>query len=363
MSAIREGSKLPGGVAALLRLRPGRRLGMTMLIALLAFLSLYPVSMLLYGSFHTTPPGAAGTFDLSGYRQVFTAETALVLVNTVGISLAKTVPSLALAVLLAWIIARTDTPAREALETLITLPFFIPPILTAMAWGMLGNPQVGAVNQAWRWITGAQAPLINIYSYGGVIWHMMQYSTPFLFLFIVEAFRAMDPSLEEASRMCGASQRQTLWRITLTLMLPALTTGFLLSFIRGLENFESPLFFGIMLGCPHDSIEQIWHAARLLEGKHIHPDVQLWIFTPRSIKAVADRSGYTRIIRDAGAWLMSDTCPAIGRVMPKGTKVVATDSAKQSHYLPAILGVEAWFGSLEDCVDAALTGRWNGGLT
>jgi len=119
----------------------------------------------------------------------------------------------------------------------------------------------------------------------------------------------------------------------------------------------------IMLGCPHDSIEQIWHAARLLEGKHIHPDVQLWIFTPRSIKAVADRSGYTRIIRDAGAWLMSDTCPAIGRVMPKGTKVVATDSAKQSHYLPAILGVEAWFGSLEDCVDAALTGRWNGGLT
>ncbi len=118
----------------------------------------------------------------------------------------------------------------------------------------------------------------------------------------------------------------------------------------------------IMLGCPHDSIEQIWRAARLLEGKHIHPDVQLWIFTPRSIKAIADRSGYTKIIRDAGAWLMSDTCPAIGRVMPKGTKVVATDSAKQSHYLPAILGVEAWFGSLEDCVDAALTGRWNGGL-
>ncbi len=41
--------------------------------------------------------------------------------------------------------ARTDTPIRGALEVLITLPFFIPPILTAMAWGMLGNPQWGCL--------------------------------------------------------------------------------------------------------------------------------------------------------------------------------------------------------------------------
>ena len=40
----------------------------------------------------------------------------------------------------------------------------------------------------------------------------------------------------------------------------------------------------------------------------------------------------------------------------------ATDSAKQAHYLPAILGIEAWFGTLEECVSAAVTGRWNGGL-
>jgi iron(III) transport system permease protein len=53
-----------------------------------------------------------------------------VLANTVGISLVKTVLALALAVLLAWIVARTDTPGRGVLEVLITLPFFIPPILT-----------------------------------------------------------------------------------------------------------------------------------------------------------------------------------------------------------------------------------------
>jgi iron(III) transport system permease protein len=238
--ALAAGARLPG----LLDGKLPRRLAIACLILLLAFLSLYPLSMLLYGSLHTTPPGIPGTFDLSGYRQVFTWPTAVVFANTVGISLIKTVIALALAVLFGWIIARTNTPARGALEVLITLPFFVPPILTAMAWGMLGNPQVGVVNLVWRWITGSADPLVNIYSYGGVIWHMLQYSTPFLFLFIVEAFRSMDPALEEASRMCGASQWRTFLKVTFALMMPAVVTAFLLSFIRGLENFESPLFFG-----------------------------------------------------------------------------------------------------------------------
>lgn len=230
--------------------------------AILAFLSVYPLAMLLYGSLHSTPPGVAGAFDLAGYREVFAVQNLVTLANTVGISLAKTIPSLALALLLAWILARTDTPYARTLETLVTLPFFIPPILTAMAWGMLGNPQVGLLNQLWQWATGAEAGPINVYSYGGVVWHMMQYSTPFLFLLIVDAFRAMDPSLEEAARMCGASRLRTFFTITLQLMLPALTGAAILSFIRGIENFESPLFFGSPAGIHvittdiYDSINQ-----------------------------------------------------------------------------------------------------------
>ena len=70
-------------------------------------------------------------------------------------------------------------------------------------------------------MTGSDDAPVNVYSYGGVVWHMMQYSTPFLFLFIVDAFRAMDPSLEESSRMCGASRWRTFRRVTFMLMLPA----------------------------------------------------------------------------------------------------------------------------------------------
>ena len=78
---------------------------------------------------------------------------------------------------------------------------------------------------------------------------------------------------------------------------------------------------------------------------------------------VADRSGYTGVIERAGGRLLGDSCPAMSRVAPEGTRVFATDSAKQAHYLPAILGIEAWFGTLEDCVDAAVTGQWHGRLT
>jgi enolase len=77
---------------------------------------------------------------------------------------------------------------------------------------------------------------------------------------------------------------------------------------------------------------------------------------------LATRNGYTKIIEDAGAHLMRDSCSAMSRAMPKGTRVAALDSAKHAHYLPAIMGVQAWFGTTADCIDAACTGRWNGSL-
>ena len=115
----------------------------------------------------------------------------------------------------------------------------------------------------------------------------------------------------------------------------------------------------VVLGCPHYSVEQLWELCRLLEGKRVHESTSLWVFTPRGLKSIADRNGYTKVITDAGGVLMTDTCPALGQVLPKGTKVVATDSAKQAHYLPAIMGVQAWLGSTEDCIDAAVSGRWD----
>lgn len=241
---------------------PVRSFWLGLLLLLLGFLTLYPMAMLLYGSLHSTPPGMAGTFNLDGYRALLSRESLVILANTVGISFLHSVFSMVLAILFAWIIARTDTPGRQTLEVLITLPFFIPPLVTAMAWAMLGNPRAGALNQLWKALTGAKQSPIDIYSYGGVIWHMMQYATPFLFLLIVDAMRAIDPSLEEASRMSGAGQWRTFRRVTLMMLAPILTGAFLLSFIRGIESFDSAWFLGMPAGIKvitttiYDSITQ-----------------------------------------------------------------------------------------------------------
>lgn len=125
-------------------------------------------------------------------------------------------------------------------------------------------------------------------------------------------------------------------------------------------NGRDPNVDYVMLGCPHASIEQFREVAGLLEGKTIK--THLWMFTSRAVKTAADLSGFTKTIEAAGGIVMTDTCSSIARAVPKGTKVAAVDSAKQVHYLPAMTGVQAWFGTTEDCIRAALTGRWTGEL-
>jgi hypothetical protein len=118
----------------------------------------------------------------------------------------------------------------------------------------------------------------------------------------------------------------------------------------------------VLLGCPHASVDQVRQVAAALEGRTLSASTELWIMVPRALREVADRSGYTAVIQRAGGRVLTDSCPAMSRTAPAGTRVFATDSAKQAHYLPAILGIEAWFGTTRECVDAAVTGRWNGDL-
>jgi predicted aconitase len=127
-------------------------------------------------------------------------------------------------------------------------------------------------------------------------------------------------------------------------------------------NAHDPNVDYVMLGCPHAALEQIEEACRLLAGRKISASCRLWIFTSRAVREQADRAGHTAVIRAAGGQILTDTCSAIGQALPPGTRVAALDSAKQAHYLPAIMGIEAWFGSTADCIRAALTGRWSGDL-
>jgi hypothetical protein len=117
----------------------------------------------------------------------------------------------------------------------------------------------------------------------------------------------------------------------------------------------------VFLGCPHYNINEIKKAAGLLSGKKC--TTNLWIMTnPLTYKA-ADLAGYKDIIEKAGGNLLSGSCPGLlmGK-MPPAT-VMATDSIKQDYYITGFRHPEKFqvrYGTTEDCIDAAITGKWRG---
>jgi iron(III) transport system permease protein len=205
--------------------------------------------MLFIGSIWGAPPGDPGQISLRSYIQAYSSpHTYQVLGNSIFISTAKTGLAVIWGVILAWLVTRTDVPFKGFIEIVMPIPFFIPGLFTAFAWIMLANPTTGFINQLAMNIFNLQSAPFNIYSYGGMIFVMAIGSTSFVYLLTFGAFRGLDPALEEIARTCGAGMRKTFIRITLPLVAPALLGAAILSFIRGIEAFESPVLLGTPVG-------------------------------------------------------------------------------------------------------------------
>lgn len=104
----------------------------------------------------------------------------------------------------------------------------------------------------------------------------------------------------------------------------------------------------ICVGCPHASLEEIKQVADLLEGREIKNMV--WVCTSISIKAAADRMGYTKTIENAGGKLVCDTCMVVAPVEQLEYKVVGVDSAKAANYVPNMCGLDVVYNELENLI-------------
>ncbi|MEM3364127.1 MAG: aconitase X catalytic domain-containing protein [Candidatus Micrarchaeia archaeon] len=121
-------------------------------------------------------------------------------------------------------------------------------------------------------------------------------------------------------------------------------------------NEEEDVVDFVAIGCPHASINEIRRIAELLKGRSVK--AEFWIATARQTKELADRAGYSKIIEDAGAKFACDTCMAVAPL--KGRfRVMAIDSAKGCYYARGSNGFKTRFGTLEQCVEAAVNGRWS----
>ena len=115
----------------------------------------------------------------------------------------------------------------------------------------------------------------------------------------------------------------------------------------------------ISLGCPHYHIDELRRIAEFLDGRRIHADTRVHIWTAGPFKHMADRCGYTATIEQAGARLLTGSCPST-RGYPKGVRTAAYDSAKQRMSAAQETDARLYYGSLEQCLQTALSGVWEG---
>ena len=104
----------------------------------------------------------------------------------------------------------------------------------------------------------------------------------------------------------------------------------------------------ICLGCPHASLEEIKNVANIVEGKTIKN--KLWICTSVSVKATADRMGYTKTIEAAGGNVVCDTCMVVAPIEDMGFEVIGVNSAKAANYVPSMCGLDVVYDDVENLI-------------
>ncbi|MGC1694104.1 MAG: iron ABC transporter permease [Pseudolabrys sp.] len=223
---------------------PAQKLAGYGVAAIAAVLVLYPVFYLLQAAFdvgdpQTRPPTAYG-FDNFGnlfqYPQI--------LLNTLTVSFAATAMALVIGFLMAWILARTNVPGRRAFEQLMAVPYYLTPLLGALAWSMLGAPESGFINQVWRALGGSEH-IIDINTPYGIAWVMALFEGSVAFVMIAAVMKSMDPALEEASQVMGASRLRTMLRVTLPLVIPGVLGAAIFVFAEMLGSFAVALVLGL----------------------------------------------------------------------------------------------------------------------
>ena len=220
-----------------------------LLLGITLFLIIYPVSFLIFGSFWSGNPGGAGELTLDNYVIVFSdPKTLELLVNSLAYALGSALLGVSIATVLAFITTRTNAPLREYFIFIPILPIILPGMVDNLAWIYLFSPNSGLANTWWRNLTGFADPLFNIYSMTGMIWVMGISLVPLAYLVISAAFQTMDPSLEETARISGSSLFSIFRKITIPLMLPAILSVYLLTFILAFESFETPAMIGLPAG-------------------------------------------------------------------------------------------------------------------
>ena len=209
-------------------------------VAFLVIFEVIPLSYLLIRSLFPK-----GSFSLESFKRVYTYDlnwTASI--NTLVISGLTTLFGVILAFPLAFLVGRTDMYGKKFFRTLFVTTYMVPPYVGAMAWLRLLNPNAGVLNKFLMQMFNLPKAPFNIYTVGGIVWVLTCFYYPYAFITISRAMEKMDPSLEEASKISGASPLKTLMTITIPMMTPSIIAAGLLVFVASASAFGIPSIIG-----------------------------------------------------------------------------------------------------------------------
>jgi iron(III) transport system permease protein len=163
--------------------------------------------------------------------------TVSAIINTLHLSFTVALLSVVLGACLAWVLNRTDLPGRNMFLETLSLPYSIPPFVGAIGWIILANPQSGILNQFFNLN-------MNVYSFSGLVFVETSFIFAFAMMTTSSSLSQMDPSLEEAARVSGATPLQVLKDISLPLLMPNLITSFVVAFVATAASFGVPAMIG-----------------------------------------------------------------------------------------------------------------------
>ena len=237
--------------------RPHLVLGSVCLL-ILGFLVLTPLLEIIRDSLSVQsydiaylPEAKIGEFTLFHYYRVFVGPLSKALLinpllNSIAIGVCVTLIGVSIGTLLAWLIVKTNIRYKSFFGALAVVPYMMPSWVLALAWlSLFKNDRIGGAEGMFTYFFGIQPPNWISYGFFPIVICLSLHYYAYGYLLMSGALASVDSELEDAGAICGMNRRQRFWRITLPLLLPALGSAIVLTFIRILGTFGTPALLGL----------------------------------------------------------------------------------------------------------------------
>lgn len=234
------------------------RLIALILAVILAFLVIMPLFELIRETITVQPYDAAylpdkteGQLTFFHYERVFTGRMSKALfykplIHSLVTALGATVVCLLLGASLAWVVVKTNVPFRNLVNTAIVVPYMLPSWVMALAWlTFFKNDRLGGSQGVFAYLFGVQPPDWLAFGALPIIICLAFHYYVYAYLILSGALSTVDSQLEEAGAIAGLSRFRQFLNITAPLVLPALGSAIVMTFIRVVGSFGTPAVLGM----------------------------------------------------------------------------------------------------------------------